>query len=83
MGHFFNQVVVGLKRIPRNLEPLRKEYNAEVIRSQTSNEGGRADSNGGDKEEPIVDVLPTSDGVKPVRRTRKVKSRKTRNNKRS
>lgn len=83
MGKFFNEVVMGMKNIPKyqgrrgSLESLRREYIAALHSEKSTEESIEpADDGVGGKPELVVPVA--EDRPKRTRRTRKVRTRKAR-----
>ena len=82
MGKFFNDTVMGMKKIPpMKLEKLREEWNAKHLRSETEAEEGilpAINGNGG-KPEPDVSIIKKK-RQKRIRQSRKGHPRQTGNN---
>lgn len=67
MGKFFNTMLKDLHKLPdsKTLEQMRRDFNAEIIRSQTETEIRVLPTNEGNEREP--DVPPTREKRKAGR----------------
>ena len=70
MGKFFNEKVKNLHKIPesRDMERMRREFiNEQTLCRQAEAKEGTSVTDGGNREEPVPDVLSTREKRKAGR----------------